>query len=110
MKIDRFVKIMLVLIALLLAINCVSNFSNSSDSRGNVSSSPGNSGTKTPGSSRTPLIENKVEAASPPQYKAAQINQAYIFNANSVQAVLDQMSAQGWEYVGSVETVMVFKK
>jgi hypothetical protein len=98
MKIDRFVKVMLVLIAVLLTLNCVKNFSNPSDSRGNSNRSPG--------SSRTPIIESTVEAAPPPrQYKAVPINaQGY------VQEVLDQQSAQGWEYVGSVSGVLIFKK
>lgn len=104
---------MLVLIALLLALNCVSNFSNSSDSRGNASTSPGNSGTTTAGSSRTPLIENKVEAAPPPaQYKAVQMIRTGNADRLAVQAqqVLDEQSSQGWGYVGSADYVLIFKK
>ncbi len=89
MKIDRFVKIMLVLIALLLALNCVSNFRNSSDSQGNSGNVPGSSSTRTPGSSRTPLIENKVEAA-PTQYRAVVGTGNSVNDANGVQVALNQ--------------------
>ena len=111
MKLDRFVKVNLVLIALLLALNCVSNFSNSSDSRGNASSSPRNSGTATPGSSRTPLIENKVKAAPPPtQYKAVAPRGPFSLNPDVVEQTLNQQSAQGWEYVNEAQGVLIFKK
>lgn len=110
MKIDRFVKVMLVLIALLLALNCVSNFSNTSNSSGNSSGSPGSSGTRTPGSSRTPLIEKTVEAAPPPtQYRAITVAGSG-YDPNAVQVALNQQSAQGWEYVGSYFQTMIFKK
>jgi hypothetical protein len=103
MKVDRFVRVMLVLIAVLLTLNCVKNFSNSSDS-------PGNSN-RSPGSSRTPIIESTVEAAPPPpQYKAVGAQMMNGSDANAVQRGLDQMSAQGWEYVGSADEVLIFKK
>jgi hypothetical protein len=110
MKIDRFVKVILVLIAVLLALNCAKAFGNSSDTHGNSNSSAG--------SSRTPILESTVEAAAEPsalqvgktQYKAVAAMVDALNDANGVQRTLDQQSAQGWEYVGSVGVVLIFKK
>jgi len=44
------------------------------------------------------------------QYKAVGSEMSRKNDANAVQRVLDQMSAQGWEYVGSVDWVLIFKK
>jgi hypothetical protein len=101
MRIDRFVKVMLVLIVVLLALNCAKDLNLSSDSHRNANLSARNSS--------TPIFERTVEAA-PPQYKAVvgPINAQN--DASGVQRALDQQSAQGWEYVGSVSMVLIFKK
>ena len=103
---------MLVLIALFLALNCVSNFSNSSDSRGIVGSAPG--------SSSTPIFESTVEAQTKTtpsqvgkaQYKAVQMVRTGNADrlAEQAQRALDEQSSQGWVYVGSADYVLIFKK
>jgi hypothetical protein len=100
MKIDRFVRVMLVLIALLLALNCVSSFVNASNSRGNASMA-------TPGSSATTLIENKVEAAPPAVQYTVFDSGGELYAALKE---LNQRAASGWEYAGSVGNIMIFKK
>ena len=76
MKIDRFVKVMLVLIGLLLAFNCAKDINLSSNSGGNSSNLPNNSGTRnSPTSSNasgrnssSSIFESSVEAATPPSF------------------------------------------
>ena len=94
MKIDRFVKAVLVLIALLLAVNCVSNLSNSSNSQANLGNAPG--------SSKTPLIGNNVEAAQlpPMQYKVERVD--YGTSEQVLEQRLNALAAQGW----AVQTVI----
>jgi len=44
------------------------------------------------------------------QYKAVNAKMSALYDANGVQRALDQQSAEGWEYVGSVGLVLVFNK
>jgi predicted extracellular nuclease len=89
MKIDRFVKAMLVLIALLLALNCAKDLTRSSNSRGGSSNPAANSASssnmasskpsdETPGPS---IFETEVEAASAPTF--LQIGKTYTFMQGS---------------------------
>ncbi|MEK6287561.1 MAG: hypothetical protein AABO57_17600 [Acidobacteriota bacterium] len=66
MKIDRFVRVMLVLVALLLALNCATNFNNSSDST--------------------------VEAAPPPSF--LQVGKTYTSGAMAFRVT--EVSNTGW--------------
>ena len=83
MKIDRFVKVMLVLITLLLALNCAKDLNLSSNSRGSSSnlslnSGSSNSSASSNGSDRnsSPLVfESSVEAAAPPSF--LQVDKSY---------------------------------
>lgn len=50
-----------------------------------------------------------AHAAGKTQYKAVAGMDA-LNDAASAQRILDQMSAQGWEYAGSNSLVMIFKK
>jgi hypothetical protein len=76
MKIDRFVKVMLVLIAMLLALNCAKDLNQPSNTRVSSDNVPptsanGNSiaSSKTSGGNSSPLIfESPVEAATPPTF------------------------------------------
>jgi preprotein translocase subunit SecF len=101
MRIDRFVKVMLVLIVVLLALNCAKDLNLSSDSHGN-SNIPARS-------SSTPTFERTVEAA-PTQYKVISLNVNKSDNPGVVQQVLNQQSAEGWAYVGEASGVLIFKK
>jgi hypothetical protein len=47
-----------------------------------------------------------VHAAGKTQYKAVYFEDG----AKAVQQVLDQHSAQGWDYAGTAGTIMIFKK
>jgi|APMI01.1.fsa_nt_gi hypothetical protein len=52
----------------------------------------------------------KGSAAVKPQFKAIAVPLQNIQDAAAVQKVLDQASADGWEYASSVEAVLIFKK
>jgi hypothetical protein len=85
MKIDRSVKVMLAVIALLLAINCVKDFNTPSNSGGNSSVSSN-------GSFNLPPIESAAEASPPPSflqvgksYKCASSSDGYDFRVLELQ-------------------------
>ncbi len=93
MKFDRFVKVMLVLIALLLFFNCAKDLnplSNSGGNTNNLSASRGNSGNLSANSgsskntassnavdenSSSSIFETSVEAATPPSF--LQVGKSY---------------------------------
>ena len=57
------------------------------------------------------LTSRPAIALGKTEYKAvADAHPAGLNDAASVQRICDQMSSQGWEYVGSVGMVMIFKK
>ena len=74
MKIDRFVKVMLVLIALLLALNCAKDINLPSNNSGS-GNSVGTSNTSDRVSNPT-IFENTVEAATPPSF--LQVGKSYL--------------------------------
>jgi hypothetical protein len=115
MKIDRFVKVMLVLIVVFLALNFFNNFSNSFDPQGNrfrfeniVDAQAANrTNGSTAANSKRP--DNTSMPASRTQYIATSGLNA-LNDAATVQRNLDAYQEAGWEYVGSIEMVMIFKK
>jgi len=62
------------------------------------------------------LLSPPVHALGKTQYKAVGVvteieHRAGVpGDASHVQRVLDQQSAEGWEYVGSTDMVLIFKK
>ena len=84
MKMDRFIKVMLVLIVLLLAFNCAKDINLSSNS-GNSSTSSSNSGSRNSTTSSNAsernsspsIFESSVEAATPPPF--LQVGKTYGF-------------------------------
>lgn len=55
-------------------------------------------------------VAHAVPQITKPQYQAVRANMnGGHGDASAVQQVLDQKSAQGWEYVGSTEQVLIFK-
>jgi hypothetical protein len=55
------------------------------------------------------MVPHPAYAAGTVQYRAVHAPSSGT-DADGVQAVLDQQAAQGWQYVGSVNVVMIFKK
>ena len=69
MKTDRFVKVMLVIIAGLLFLNCVKDVSfTNSNSPANAPTTSRNGSTQSPNPTKTSFIETSVEAASVPAF------------------------------------------
>jgi hypothetical protein len=105
MKIDRFVKVMLVLIVVLLALNCAKDLTLSSNSRGgsnnlasnsassnNIASSKSSDGSPSPS-----IFETSVEAAPPPSF--LQVGSKYTFQqGNSGRDGVEVLEIQntGW--------------
>jgi hypothetical protein len=114
MKVDRFVKVMLVLIAVLLALNCAKDLNLSSNSRGSSSNLSPNSGrgnsaassNTSGGNSRPVVFESSVEAAVPPSF--LQVGKSYQFPglpASSVEVL--EIQSPGWVKV-NIERYLMF--